>query len=252
MQHRKLLENLLSVFNLTDNCKKLYIASFEHGELSIGRLADLMDMDRSSAYLAIEQLKSAGLIEVDETKRPKLVRAIEPRRIVGWVERRIQNYEEVFNEVHNNLPALESAYKSSSPRPVMQAYNGKEGLNQIVEDILASESDEIMLFTNPAAEKVVFTEHDHDYFIRRRKQKNLKIRVIATPGEASKKLQEEDNNNLRTTKIISGEPFTSEVYIYGSSVAMLSFEREVIGFIINSKHFAENLKWQFEEIWKGL
>jgi sugar-specific transcriptional regulator TrmB len=253
MNHRNLLDDILSIFNLSENCKQVYIASFEHGEQSIGRLADKLKMDRSSAYLAVDQLKAAGLVEINESSRPKTIQAIEPRRVLGRVERQIQNIEEVFDNIHDNIASLEASYKSTDQKPVLQSYTGKDGLKQIVEDILSYKDGEILLFTNLVAEKSVFTKHDHDYFIRKRRQQNLTIKVIASDCPEARQLQATDKNNLRQTKITLGpSPFSCELYIYGKTMAMLSFKEQIIGFIINSADFAEILRWQFNSMWESL
>lgn len=207
-------------------------------------------MDRSSTYLAVDQLKAAGLMEVDELKRPKLVQAIEPKKLLGRVERKIQILEENFDTIHNFMPELERAYKTKSSRPGLQTYSGKDGLQQIMEDILEGSNDEILLFTNQSVEKDVFSKHDHTYFIRKRRERNLSIRVLATDDEYAKNLMKEDSSNLRTTRLIKGvAPFSCEVYIYKEKVAMLSFSNEVIGFGINSPDFAELMRWQFNITW---
>jgi sugar-specific transcriptional regulator TrmB len=253
MQHETILKNILSVFELSDNCVQFYLKSFELGEQSVSQLAQKLNMDRSSAYLAVEQLKQAGLVEMDETKRPMRIWAIEPRKVLGRIDRKLQNLEETLDITHNALPILEAAYKSKNSRPVMQSYAGEDGLEQIMDDILDRRDVEILLLSNQAAEKELFNHHNHNAFIKKRKQRNIKIRVIATDDAYSRKLQAEDFQNLRTTKILKGqEPFASEVYIYGDKVAMLSYKNEIIGFIVNSPDFANLMRWQFEGIWGTL
>jgi sugar-specific transcriptional regulator TrmB len=238
MSYRKILDDILSVFDLSDNCKRLYLKSFEVGQQNISHLAQKLNMDRSSAYLAVEQLKHTGLIEVDETKRPMLVWTVEPRKALGRIERKIQNLEEIFDITHNSLSELEAAYKSKGHKPVLQSYSGKDGLYQIMEDILNRTDEEILLFSNQTAEKEVFTKHDHEAFIRKRKQNNINIRVITANDPFSQNLQSEDQGNLRATKILKDtQPFSCEIYIYEEKIAMLSFRNEIIGFIVNSSDF---------------
>ncbi|HVO86659.1 MAG TPA: helix-turn-helix domain-containing protein [Candidatus Binatia bacterium] len=253
MTYRLLLENILDVFSLSDNAKNIFITSYQSGDQTVGQLVERLGMDRSSAYLAIDQLKTLGLIEIDESRRPKLVHAVEPRKLLGRIETKIQDLEQVFDKTHDSLPELMAAYKSQSRRPTLQAYNGNDGLRQIMEDILSSKDEEVLLFTNQAAERESFSDHNHDYFIRKRKQNNLSIRVIATDDQYAKKLAADDAQNLRRTRIYSGKPpFECETYIYGESVAMLSFSDEIIGFIVNSADFSKLQRWQFEKIWEQL
>ena len=253
MQHESILKNILAIFELSDNCEQIYIKSFELGEMSVGELARGLKMDRSSAYLAIEQLKRSGLIELNENKRPMTILAVEPRRILGRIDSKLQDLEETLDITHNFLPQLEAVYKSKNARPVMQSYVGKDGLQQVMEDILNGEATELLIFTNQSKEKEVFTKHDHEYFIRKRKQNNLYARVIATEDEYSKKMQSEDGENKRVTKILKGPtPFSCETYIYQDKVAMFIFRDEILAFIVDSSDFTQLMHWQFETIWATL
>jgi len=253
MGHINDLEKILAVFDLSNNCKQLYMKSFESGEQSISWLAENLNMDRSSTYLAVDQLKQTGLVELDETKRPARVRAVEPRKILGRIEHKIQSLEETFDSVHAKLPQLEAVYNSKSAKPIMQSYNGKDGLHQIMEDILTSSDAEILMFTNQTIEKGVFTKCDHDHFIRKRKQQSLNVRVIATDDSYARNLRALDKQNRRITKILNGQsPFDCEIYIYQNKVAMLIFKDEIIGFIVNSADFTQFMRWQFETIWSSL
>lgn len=253
MSYRNILNRILQVFNLSDNAKQIFLILYTAEESNVGQIIKKLKMDRSSAYLAVEQLKAAGLIEIDESKRPWSIRSVEPRQILGRIETKIQNLEEVFDTAHSNLSQLSSSYGVSGSRPIMQSFNSRDGLHHIMEDILATADQEIFLFTNQEAEAAVFSKHDHNYFIRKRRQQNLSIKVIATSDELARNLQSTDKQNLRITKVIDGPPpFSCEVYIYANKIAMLSFRDEVIGFIINSPDYADLLKWQFNRIWESL
>jgi sugar-specific transcriptional regulator TrmB len=244
---------ILETFSLTENSKKVYVTLFPAGEQRLGQLIERLKMDRSSVYLAVNQLKLAGLVEIDATKRPRTVRTIEPRQILGRIETKIQSLEEVFDITHSNLAQLNAAYGAKSSRPIMQSFSGRDGLQQITEDILSYKDQELLLFTNQSAEAEVFSKQYHDFFIRKRRQQNLVIRVLATDDDIARSLQANDAHNLRRTKIITGKaPFSCEVYVYAHKVAMLSFKDEIIGFIINSPDYADLVRWQFNALWESI
>jgi sugar-specific transcriptional regulator TrmB len=251
MSYRTDLDEILEVFNLSDNCRRVFVAAYESGEQTAGKLVDKLKLDRSSTYLAIDQLKAVGLVEVNESKRPKTIKAIAPRQLLGRVENRIQSFESVFDNLHENLKLFENAYNAKGNRPWLQLYSGKDGMQQIAEDILNSKNGEILLFTNQRAEQKVFSRSYHNHFIRKRRERNLPIRVLATNDTEGRRLKAGDKNNLRQTKLLFGPAaFECEVYIYQDKVAMLSYRDEIIGFIVNSPDFANLLKWQFEMIWR--
>jgi sugar-specific transcriptional regulator TrmB len=250
MAHRKIIEEVFSTLELTPNCKRCYLHLFEQGACSVGQIAEALVLDRSSTYLAIHQLQVEGFVEVDSSKRPKQIQAIHPRKILARLERKIQKLEEVFDITHDSMPKLEAAYTSGGNMPVLRAFSGKDGLYQIVDDVLQSGDKQILLFTNQSAERQVFNKHDHDFFIRKRKQRGLKINVLAANDEFARLLKAGDKASLRHTKLITGSvPFKCETYIYDDKVAMLGYGNQIIGFIVQSKDFSQLIKWQFEKLW---
>lgn len=253
MKHRAPIISSLEVLGLSNNAINIYLFIFEHGNMTMSSIAKKLSLDRSSTYIAAEQLKQAGLAIIDESKRPKLVSVPPPKKILSCLEQHIQMREDAFDEIRNNLGLLKAAYNSEQSAPSLQSFSGSEGLRNIMNDILDSTEELLLLFTNQTHEKQVFSKKDHDHFIRKRKIKGTHINVIACDDEYAQKLQSQDASSNRTTKIIRGpSPFKSEVYVYEDKVAMLSFASDVIGFIVQSKDYSEFVRWQFDQIWSQL
>jgi HTH-type transcriptional regulator, sugar sensing transcriptional regulator len=247
------ISNALKSLNLSDNAIKAYLACFKLGRLSIGQLAKHSEMDRSSCYLACDQLKKIGLLE-EQVENKKIVWVKPPKEIINRLkieQRKIRSQIEIIEEA---LPSLNAEYSTKTDnQPIIQFFTGKDGLRQIVENILDSDIDEILLFSNPDDEKTVFTKQDHDNFINERLKKQIKIRVIATESPLSQKLIELDGASIRKTKIVGNSfNFKNEMYIFGDMVAVLGFSSQIHGYIIKSEEFSRLQRLLFNNIWNNL
>lgn len=244
------LTQALHALGATQNAILLYVTSFRNGRMTVGKLASLCGMDRSSAYLACDQLCALGVFEQDQKQARKIVWARPPQAVLARLRTKVRGLRRQHEELVELLPQLTAAYVERESRPVLQFFSGHEGLRKISDDVLEHAQSEILLYTNQRVEGSVFTDRDHHDFVEARLARNLSIRVLAADTPEAHVLQRSDAKVKRATRIVNGEPFVSETYIYGDNVAMLSFDSEVIGFIVRSKEFAQHQRWLFEELWR--
>lgn len=253
MDKDKTLTRALAELGLTPNAVRLYLKSFETGRATVGSLAQLCEMDRSSAHLAAGQLRSAGLLEELPDGNKNLVWVKAPKEVLTRLRIQIRNLRNHYDAVEDALPAMEAVYREKGSVPLMQVFSGKDGLRQIVGTIFANAAEEILLMSNQTAERQVFTPADHEDFIQERLKRSLHIRVLAADTAEGRALISMDGPNLRRTKILSTADttsFHSETYIYGDCVAMLSFSAVIMGFVVRSKDFADTQRWVFERLWQ--
>jgi sugar-specific transcriptional regulator TrmB len=247
----KKLKEALGALGMSGNAVAFYLACYRTGRATVGEVAKACAMDRSSAYLACDQLVSCGVVECDDTTSRKTVAAKPPSAVLARLRTEMRRLRRHHDEVEESMQELLAAYSADATKPVLRFFSGRDGLRQITDDVLEHAEGEILLFTNQRTEKNVFTHADHEEFIRERLRRGLNIRVLAADTPEARSMKQSDKSTRRATRIVEGEPFTSETYIYGDKVAMLSFDREVVGFVVRSKEFADAERWMFEEIWRN-
>lgn len=244
------LKEALQSLHLSPNAVRFYLESYRTGPASIGQIALLCSMDRSSAYLAVEQLKEHGLVTEDLAGTRKKIAAKPPKTVLARLRTETRRFRRQAEAIEESLPALLASYAANEAKPILQFFSGVPGLHQVTDDVLEQAEGEILLLTNQATEKDVFSKADHEAFIATRLQRGISIRVLAANVPDAYELQKRDKYCLRETRVVDGEPFTSETYIYADTVAMINFNREVMGFTVRSKEFAESQRWMFEQLWK--
>ncbi|NBT37922.1 MAG: hypothetical protein EBT21_07435 [Actinobacteria bacterium] len=245
----KKLKEALGALGATENAAAFYLSLYRAGTSSVGDIAKAIRMDRSSAYLACGQLEELGLVDGDATGPRKAVTAKPPSAVLARLRTDMRRLRRHHDEVEESMQELLASYREQENKPVLRFYAGHDGLKQITDDVLEQANGEILLFTNQRTEKNVFSSGDHEEFIRERLRRGVSIRVLATDTPEARTMSLQDKTVRREMRIVDGEPFTSETYIYGDNVAMLSFDKDVVGFVVRSKEFATAQRWIFEQLW---
>ncbi|PIX62407.1 hypothetical protein CO057_04705 [Candidatus Uhrbacteria bacterium CG_4_9_14_0_2_um_filter_41_50] len=242
----------LESLQLSDNARQLYMLSFEVGRSTIGKLASALSMDRSSAYLAVEQLKDAGLMKEDVTDGVKRVIASPPDIVERLLKKRAEAFIGFAEEIHKDEGELLASYQAKDRRVVLESFSGRKSLRRITQDILLSSDKEVRIFTNQNAERKVFSASEHDNFILERVRKGIKAYVLASDTSGAKLLQKYDRRELRQTKIVKElKPIKNETYIYADKVAVLGFSDTIFGFIVQDKEFAQLQKILFDRFFSS-
>lgn len=247
-----ILIKILKSLNSTPNEIKLYIAGFKTGPSTVPEIAKSARVKRSTAYLLIKDMVDRGLFIEDHKNYDNKLYPINPDQLLKKLsgkQRALRRQEIEFEE---NLPILRSAYQSSEIHPKVRMFQGNSGLVSIWQDILSTKSD-IMLWTNQQTENQFFNEQNHNKFIEERVSKKIKIKVLAVDNIQSRELQKTDKDKLRETKILPTDTiFSVETYLYDNKVAMLDYNKDVIGIITESKPFFEFHKSIFENTWSKI
>lgn len=244
------LKEALELLNVSPNAVKCYTESYRLGPASVGNIAKACGMDRSSAYLALGQLKELGLLAEDVSGTRKRVWAKHPKAVLARLRTNMRRLRKQADAVEEKMDELLAPYAAADSRPVLQSFAGKDGLKRISDDILENADGEILLLSNFERESQVFSAADHNDFIDERIRRGIPIRVIATDSESAYNELATDHKQLRQTRIVAKNAFNAETYIYGNTIAMLDRDREIIGFIMRSAAFADSQRFMFEQLWK--
>ncbi len=249
----KVIAQSLQLLGLDSKEVKFFLTSFKTGPAPINQIAKLSRLERSTAYLIAEQLINKGLLEASLSSYRKKVSAVEPRKLLKLVAARQRQIRRQELELEESLPELQSLYQASEFRPKVRVFEGRQGLIQVWQDILSAKS-EILLWTNQERETMVFTPQDHQLFIKERVSKRLPIRVLAVNNAHGQQLQEQSESRaLRQTKLLSEQiQFSAETYIYDNKVAIIDYNKDIIGVIMESHPISDSQRAIFEMTWNQL
>lgn len=242
------IQKTLERLGLNSKEIKFYETCFNLGPSTINEVAKKSRLQRSTAYLIAQELIKKGFLLEDLKQYKKKVFALSPAKLLQMLssKQRVLRRQEL--ELEEALPTLQSQYQSSEIKPKVKVFEGKMGLLQIWQDILSTKN-QVLCWTNQETENLGLGLLN-DKFIQERIKKGIKIKVFAVDNLRGKQLLEKDSISFRTTKILPPQTsFTTETYIYDNKVAILDYNKDIIGTIIESLPISASQRSVFELTW---
>lgn len=239
-------ENTLIKAGLDEKQAKIYLACLELGKAKAPSIAKKAEIKRTTTYGILDELANLGLISIIIKGKSKLFKAEDPQAIVELLEGR-------KNEIVNILPQLRDVFTSFQTRPVIQFFEGREGIKRIYEDSLKCVSKKILQIVR-VKDFIDFPGGDFSKeYIRKRVAKGIEAYALhPASGDVHNEMYGEQSEKLkRFVRYLPPNIFyASMIMIYDNKVSMASTKAENFGFIIESKEFSNTLRAYFEFMWR--
>ncbi len=227
----------LTALGLTKREAQTYLALLKLEEAKAGVVAEHTKEDRTNVYDSLKNLIKKGLVSKVMKNNRAYYRIAPPEKLRDYLVEK----GKILNQI---LPELNTLYSSYEPKPVIEVYEGKEGIKTVFNDILKEGKDFVGFGATDRAHILLpeFTE----MYLKDRERKNIKARQFYPEGSEVLK------SKLSTFKTIPKEfsgPATT--LIYGEKVAIFMwFIEPPVVVLIKNKEAARAYKNQFEFMWK--
>lgn len=249
MQATNLIESLLE-YGLTDNQAKVYLALLGLGNAPVLEIARSSEVERAHVYFILEQLLKLGLVSRSQKGKTRSFVANNPKNLISRTEQKLTRLKE-------SLPELLALYQEVGPRPRVQIFEGKEGLGEILRDMLETlknvplEKREILEYVSPDSAAAALGE-DQFKFIRQRIAHKIRLRWIAPDSELARGLQSEPAA-LREMRLVPPDRFkaATEMNVYANKINFIGSKGTAVGVIIEHSELAQTMREFFELAWRG-
>ncbi|MBI5412255.1 hypothetical protein HZA43_03735 [Candidatus Peregrinibacteria bacterium] len=221
---------------------QIYLALLELGEASVLEISERSRVNRASIYYIMEKMKKRGVVTHIEKKGRDVFMAVDPHLLLAQEKRHLKEFESL-------IPELKGLTNKTGRRPRVRFYEGVEAVKSVYADTLTSKT-EILNYANSREIRTHWPEYDEEY-VAQRVAKKIFLRGIAPDDEYGRQVQSNDKKSLRQIRLIDPKKlnFTDEIKIYDHKIAMMSFEDEVFGVIIESQAMADTQRSIFEMAW---
>jgi sugar-specific transcriptional regulator TrmB len=227
---------------------EVYLAVLKMEKASVIQLAKATGLKRTTIYHCLDDLLIKGLVTKMEKDGKRFFFAENPQ----------EGFENIVREkkeaVQAILPELKSIFGAGVFQPEIKIYRHKSGLRKLFDEILDSMEKDLPYYISDFNLEELLGEKYVDDWVRRRIKLRLKSRSLRS--FQYKPLREEGmlhSQQLREVRFLPEKvqikPF---VCIYGNKVAVISSKEENLGFVINSKDFAEAQRAIFELLWNAI
>ncbi len=244
------LDAILSSIGLPPTSSKIYKELLSFGETTARHLSEKLSITRPSTYDHLALLEKKGLV-VELKKGSVTYFAPDDVRHVGKVlEENIETlslHQKLFTTM---LPSLLKDSESIAPR--IKFFEGKEGLTHVLYDVLSCHKETVYTVWPYEEMLKVLGKEVLIRFNDRRLTEKITIRALWPYESVQKNDYIWGGKDLLTERKHAPKDmkFNMGYTIYGDKVSFISSQREVFGFIVQSKDFAELMRSQFAVIWK--
>ena len=243
------LESALESIGLSRQEAIVYLSALKLGVAKASQIAQKAGITREAVYYILKLLQKKGFVSEAIKSGVKYYSAVSPKRILEIIEEEKQQKTETIQEV---LHEFESLQKVALTRPQIEVYEGPEGFKTIVAKLVEKENQEICSYV---PEKTLhFLPTFHLQFRRRRRERNVRMRVITEKTSLMEEIKKKDKEELRETrfndKII--KKIEAAYFILPDAIVMIrATEKEQIGVYIKEENTAKLQKNIFEQVWKA-
>lgn len=241
------LEKELKQIGLEEKEAKVYLAALELGPASIQHLTKKSGIKRSTVYEMIKNLKGMGFMSETAKGKRKLIVAAEPESL----KRGLKEKERLLAEI---MPELKSLSNVGSVKPKIMFYEGRDGVKEIYYDTLKAKR-KMAYWVSPIQSIVEYL--GEDFLIKYVDERTKKGIWIKSLHITSKKFANYKYLNPATyEKTLRKVKFTppdinisNTIAIYDNKVAIISSQKEGLGFIVESEEYANTMKIFYNTLW---
>ncbi|HRY59853.1 MAG TPA: helix-turn-helix domain-containing protein [Patescibacteria group bacterium] len=241
---------LLEQLGLNDKESKIYLSLLEFGPANITQIALKSGIKRTTVYSFLDTLKNRSFIIETAVGGRKLYDVADPKEL----ERVIEKQKDIVNQITPDLNNILGQREDKS-KPKVRFYEGVEGIKKVYEDTLNQPSgSEILAYAGFEEAYRIIPESFLKSYVKRRVKKKISARGLLPFDSYSKIHIKENKKELRKTIALPADqfPMTNEINIYQNKVAIMSFQKDKIGIIIESEEIASNQRIVFNLLWDAL
>jgi sugar-specific transcriptional regulator TrmB len=242
-------QSIQDITGFTEKEGKIYLSLLEIGLGSVIDISKKSGLKRTTVYNLLPSMVQSGYVRTT-TQKNKAVFFIEDTRTLA------KKLDERENLLASILPQLQAMHNISPLKPKITYYEGFEGMKEMYMDTISTcdPGDEILDFMGIKDFYKLFTREFAEYYIGERLKKKLRVRMISPRFPESIEALKVQEKQLRKAKIVDSDElgYKADMEIYKNKVALVSYQENFMGVIIESKQIADMMRASFEIMWMSL
>jgi len=249
-QNTTLLNSLLEL-GLSQNEAQLYEILLRTPKANIAELQQKSPFSRTMIYYIINQLKAWELVR-EEKEGKKTIYVVEPpeklEEVLESQQEEMKRRKSIFTEM---LPSLQSMYRLSHNQPGVKFFEGKEGVQAVLQDSLTTKT-EIYSYADIENIQKYIGDINAEY-VKKRNELGIRKKGFAIDNIFTRNFLKDYYPTITETKLISaiGVPlFHTVMQIYDGKISYITLsEKSMIGVIVEDPNIYSMHKYLFEHLW---
>jgi len=244
-----LLKQLIN-FGLTEKEARIYLALLELEAATVFEVAKQSGINRSSAYVVLENLKKKGFVGISEDKKVRRYIAASPETLLHSAKASTKKQEEIKQGIEAIIPELKALHKGTKHRPIVKIFEGENGAREAYWDLLSTQAKDLKVFANPV--NIFKRVSDFLEFDKERGKRGVKMYLINPASKQVLDLYKFGPPAPPHEILLIPEKkfnFSSDMGIYANKVAFVS-PKGNFGIIIENKEIADVLRNNYDLAWE--
>lgn len=243
---------LLGHLGIGEGAQKIYLSLVRDGQASPRMLSQRTGITRTSVYDQLKVLMTHDLVVELDIEGKAVYAAGDVKRLDAAVREMIEELEVGRVQFEKELPALLS--KTETVQPKIRFFEGKEGVMQLMKDILWHDHLTLHIVWPYEEMLSVLGEEFLLWFNERRMKRGIKVASIWPHAlrASQSHIFMHDGPDVERRYAEKGQIGKMGYLIYNNKVAFVSSGAEGFGFIVESKEFASLQTMHFENLWQSL
>lgn len=240
-----MLEKYLQEIGLTDKESLVYLALLQVDNSSVVDIAKKTDIKRTTVYVVIDTLAKKGLVSETTVNGKTQYQAESPESLQTYIERQKLVLDERGRRLNEIIPQIKSIQRESGERPVVEFFQGKEGILSSNDRIYSAETSDgspVYLMYSKDLVDDVFTAEEKEVLRKKRINKNIKSKVLYNSLKGEKP-SDETGDRIKVDE--KKYPLLCDIAVYKDKVRVSILRKKLSGIFIQSQDFADTLRSLF-------
>ena len=242
---------LLQEIGLSQGETKVYLALIGLGATKTGPLAKKAEVSSSKVYKILDRLIQKSLVGHVLQGKIKYFQALEPKRVLDYLEHKEQELKERKESIAKIIPLLELEQKMSGKKSQAVIYEGFKAIKNfylnILEELKSGETYYV-LGAYYGLEKVGVKEFFQNYHTQRAK-KRIKVKMLANHDVKGQLVPA--TASYSEIRFLPQYFITNMTIVFYKNKAFIFFLTEnPIGFLMINEEAVKSFKAYFDTFWE--
>jgi sugar-specific transcriptional regulator TrmB len=245
-----MLQEILQDYGLTAKESNVYLVCLELGTAPVSSIARRLGENRVTTYSNLKNLVKRGIVIEVPKKSSTYYSVITPEKL-------IQDMEDKYVALKDALPEFMALANVYNNKPKVQFFEGIDGLKQVYDDLLSSETKQISSFLGVGSVSKRLAEYLNLHFLPKRVKMGIHAKVLMCHNDEKSKYHvytSGKTKQLLTEYRLLDFDFVNlynEINIYGDNkIAFVMYgDEEMSALIIHNKKLHDSLQSIFDLTW---
>lgn|SRR3989344_1982273 len=242
---------ILADIGLTKGEIKVYLALLKLGQSSTGPVAKEAQVSRSKLYFILDKLAKKGLSGHVVKGKIKYFTAMEPKRILQYIDERNKQFNEQRSIVEKIIPKLEIEQRLNKQKTEAALYEGFRSIKNFYLNILDDLSPGECYYVLGASygENRKGIREFFEIYHKQRSQRKIKVKMLVN-YDAKDRLVKSTFLNAEI-RFLPQYLISNMIVVFYKNKSFIFFLSEhPVGFLIESEEVTRGFKSYFDTFWK--